>query len=370
MRVLMTGGGTGGHVNPAIAIANTIKANIPDAEIAFVGTKKGIENKLVAAENYPIYHVEVKGFKRSLSPKNIKAAYLALVSPIKAKKIIREFKPDIVIGTGGYVCWPVLVAASKMGVATAVHESNAVPGVTVKQLQKYVDKIFINFEETAKYLTASDKVVHVGNPLKNGFGTISKEEARKELGINGKYDKFILSFGGSLGAEHVNDAALEVMKNFVAKNPRILHVHATGALEHEAAMAKYREYGLDKYENICMLEYIYDMPLRMSAADIVVSRAGAMTVSELSLMKKTSILIPSPNVTNNHQYKNAKVLADAGGAILIEEKELGDGKLEKEIAELCANDAKCKDMEKNIEAFAEKDANKIIYLEIMKLIKK
>ncbi len=370
MRVLMTGGGTGGHVNPAIAIANTIKANIPDAEIAFVGTKRGIENKLVAAENYPIFHVEVRGFRRSLSPRNIKAAYLALTSPIKAKKIIRDFGPDIVIGTGGYVCWPVLVAASKMGVPTAVHESNAVPGVTVKQLQKYVDKILLNFEDAAKYLTAKEKIVHVGNPLKSAFGTLSKKEAREKLGIDGKYKHFILSYGGSLGAEKVNDAVLELMRDYVSKHPDVLHVHATGALEHEAAMAKYREYGLDECENTQMLEYIYDMPIRMAAADIVISRAGAMTVSELSMMKKTAVFIPSPNVTNNHQYKNAAVLERAGAAVLVEEKELVGARLEHEISELLDDDAKRSDMEEKIEAFANKDANRLIYLEIMKLIKK
>ncbi len=370
MRVLMTGGGTGGHVNPAIAIANTIKVNMPDAEIAFVGTKRGIENKLVAAENYPIYHVEVRGFRRSLSPQNIKAAYLAFVSPMRAKKIIREFKPDIVIGTGGYVCWPVLVAASKMNIPTMVHESNAVPGVTVKQLQKYVDKILLNFEDAAKYITAKEKIVHVGNPLKSAFGTLSKEDARKKLGIDGKYKHFILSYGGSLGAERVNDAVLEVMRDFVSKRPDILHVHATGSLEHEAAMAKYAAYGLEDSENTQLLEYIYDMPVRMAAADIVISRAGAMTVSELSMMKKTCILIPSPNVTNNHQYKNAKVLADAGAATLIEEKELVGGRLEAEISGLCDDAGKRYDMESKIESFANKDANKLIYLEILKILKK
>ena len=369
MRVLMTGGGTGGHVNPAIAIANTIKANNPDAEIAFVGTKRGIENKLVASEGYPVYHVEVRGFKRSLSPKNIKAAYLALVSPLRAKKIIREFSPDIVIGTGGYVCWPVLVAASKMNIPTMVHESNALPGVTVRQLQKYVDKILLNFKEAEKYLTAKNKLVHVGNPLRSAFGTLTKEEARKKLGIDGKYKYFILSYGGSLGAEKVNNAALELMKKYVSERPNVLHVHATGSLEHDAALSKYAEYGLEGCENIQLLEYIYDMPVRMAAADIVISRAGAMTVSELSMMKKAAVLIPSPNVTDNHQYKNAKVLADAGAAILIEERELVGGRLVDEIASLCENSEGRRSMEEKIGNFANKDANRLIYNEIMKLIK-
>ena len=189
----MTGGGTGGHVNPALAIANTIAQNEPGSEMLFVGTEHGIENKLTAAAGYPIRHVKIAGFKRSLSLKNIKAAYLAFVSPMRAKKIVREFKPDIVIGTGGYVCWPVLVAASKMGIPTAVHESNAFPGVAVRKLQPYVDAIWLNFAESEKYLTAKDKILRVGNPLRGDFGAIEREEARKKLGIDGKYEHFILS---------------------------------------------------------------------------------------------------------------------------------------------------------------------------------
>ncbi len=367
MRVIMTGGGTGGHVNPAIAIANTIKRNIPDAEILFVGTARGIENKLTAAEGYPMKHVEIKGFKRSLSPSNIKAAYLAFVSPMKAKKIVKEFKPDIVIGTGGYVCWPVLVAASEMGIPTAVHESNAYPGVAVRKLQKYVDKIWLNFEESAKYLTAKEKIKHVGNPLRTSFGVISYEEARKKLGIDGKYDYYILSYGGSMGAEKVNEACLALMRDFAKDKENILHQHACGAIEAEASKAMFREYGLEGRENLILSEYIYDMPLRMAAADIVISRAGAMTVSELAMMKKTSIMIPSPNVTGNHQYKNAKVIADMGGTILIEEKELADGRLKKEIEELILSEEKRKEMGCAISGFASHDANKIIYDEILSL---
>ena len=369
MRVIMTGGGTGGHVNPAIAIANTIKRNEPDSEILFVGTEHGIENKLCKAEGYPIEHVNIMGFRRSLSPRNIKAAYLAFVSPMRAKKIVKEFKPDIVIGTGGYVCWPVLVAAAKLGVPTAVHESNAFPGVAVKKLQPYVDSIMLNFKESEKYLTAKDKIIHVGNPLRTSFGTLRYDEARKKLGIDGKYKYFILSYGGSLGAEKVNDAVLELMRDYGKKHPEVLHVHASGAIEKDAALEKFNEYGLSECENLELLEYIYDMPLRMAAADIVISRAGAMTVSELAMMKKPSIMIPSPNVAENHQYKNAKVIEDAGGCILIEEKNLAGGALEKAVSELLSDDKKRADMGEALSHFVKSDANKLIYEEIKRLVK-
>lgn len=366
----MTGGGTGGHVNPAIAIADTIKKNIPSSEIAFVGTARGMENKLVKAAGYPIYHVEIQGIRRSLSLKNLKTAYLVLTSPRKAKKLLREFKPDIVIGTGGYVCWPLLYAASKMKIPTAVHESNAVPGVAVKQLCGRVDRVFVNFEETAKYLKNIDKVMHVGNPLRGEFGTVDRDKARARLSISDEYKYFILSYGGSLGAERINEAVLELMRDYIAKRPDILHVHATGAIEKDAAQEKFRAYGLEKYKNIRLVEYIYDMPLQMSAADVVISRAGAMTVSELSMMKKPCILIPSPNVTNNHQYKNAAVLANAGGAVLIEEKDLSGDRLVSEVSGILGEKVRRDIMSAAIEQFAVNDANKRIFNEVVRLVEK
>lgn len=368
MNVLMTGGGTGGHVNPAIAIANTIKKNIPDANIAFVGTPKGMENKLVAKEGYKMYHVDIQGIRRSLSLSNIKTAYLALVSPIKAKKIVREFKPDVVIGTGGYVCWPILVAASRMGVATAVHESNAVPGVATKRLEAYTDRIFLNFEDTAQYLKKKEKLVHVGNPLRSSFEAYDRESARRELGIDESYKKIIVSYGGSLGAHAINKTMLDYMEKYAKNNSEICVIHATGSREYESIKAEFEARGLDKYPNLMLYEYIYNMPVVMSAADVVISRAGAMTVSELALKGKNCILVPSPNVTNNHQYKNAKVLADVNAAILIKEEDYNADSMNKEISQLFISPEKCKLMSENIKRFALTDANKIIYNEIMSLI--
>lgn len=369
MKVLMTGGGTGGHVNPAIAIANSIRENLPGSQIEFVGTSRGIENKLVPKEGYKLHHVEVQGFKRKLTPYNIKSAWLAFTSPMKAKKLLREFKPDIVIGTGGYVCWPLLKAASSMGIPTAVHESNAIPGVAVKMLARYVDRIYVNFEATAVALgeAYSEKTVRVGNPIKPEFSSLKYTEARRALGIDGKYKHLILSYGGSMGAEKVNDEMLEFMRCYTKDHPELLHIHATGAIEHEAATAKAKEYGLDKYENIQIREYIYNMPELMAAADIVVSRAGAMTLSELAALNKCCILIPSPHVADNHQYKNAKVLADANAAYVFRESELTDGRLIKTMAELLANPEKRADMSDNISKFALPDANRSIYFDLISL---
>ncbi len=372
MRVLITGGGTGGHVNPALAIANTIKQNDHDAVIAYVGTKRGIENKLVPKAGYPMYYVDVKGIKRSLSPSNIKAAYLALTSPIKAKKIIREFKPDIVVGTGGYVSWPVVKAASQMGIPTALHESNAIAGVAVKMLQKSVDRIYLNFEKTGESLSCDRaKLMKVGNPILGGFSSMTREEARAKLGIPDKYKYVILSYAGSMGAEKVNDAVLCLMREFTAKHSEVYHIHATGSIELELCTSQFKEMGLDKCENIELCEYIYDMPVRMAAADITINRAGAMTISELAATGKCSIFIPSPNVAENHQYKNAKVLSDAGAAALFEEKDLVDGAkpLIEEVEKLLSDGAEKLRAERSekIRQFAVSDANKLIYNDIVKL---
>lgn len=374
MRVLMTGGGTGGHVNPALAIANTIKTNDPDAVIEYVGTKKGIENKLVPKAGYKLHHVEVQGLRRSFSPANLKAAYLAVTSPRKAKAIIEEFKPDLVVGTGGYVSWPVVKAAADMGIPTALHESNAIAGVAVKMLQKFVDRIYLNFEKTGETLSVEkEKLMKVGNPVMGGFTSLTREEARKKLGIDDKYKYIILSYAGSMGAEKVNDAVLCLMKEFTAKHPEVYHIHATGSIELELCTSQFKEMGLDKCENIELCEYIYDMPVKMAAADLTINRAGAMTISELAITGKAAVFIPSPNVAENHQYKNAKVLADAGAASLFEEKDLTDGAklLISEVEKLLSEEGNAirKDMSEKIRAFAVPESNKLIYNDLCELVK-
>jgi len=370
MRILMTGGGTGGHVYPAIAIAETLKAGFPEAEIAFVGTPKGIENRICQREGYPIYHVDVMGIRRSLSPANIKALYLATVSPIRARRIIAEFRPDVVIGTGGYVSWPICVAAAKEGVPTVLHESNVLPGLAVRKLQDKVDRILLNFPESAKYLKekTSEKLLCVGNPLRNGFSTVKKEVAREKLGLVGKYSKMILSYGGSRGAGKINEAMIDFMKEFAPKNPHVLHVHATGDIGEAEFKERFKSEGLDKLENLQVYHYIEDMPVKMAAADVVICRAGAMTVSEISMTKKAAIFIPSPNVAENHQYKNAKVLADKNAAVVIEEKELTRERLYREIDRLIKNDADREEMGEKAGDFSNPNANKMIYDEIVRLI--
>lgn len=369
MRVLMTGGGTGGHINPAIAIANTIKLNEPGAEIAFVGTKHGKETELVPRAGYPLYFVEIQGVRRSLSLANIKTAWYVLTAPRKAAKLIEEFRPDIVIGTGGYACWPTLRAAAKLGIPTIVHESNALPGLAVRKLSGKVDRILINFEETRNLLgIQGGKVVRVGNPVRAGFGAITQSNAKRKLNIDpNKY--FVMSVGGSLGADVLNQNALELMKVCAATRTDIIYMHAAGTRYYNEFREKMKLAGLDLAPNIHICDYIHDMPLRMAAADIVISRSGAVTLSELAMMNKAAVLVPSPNVVDNHQYKNAKVLADAEAALLLEESEMaGGGKFTETVLELIDNDDKRAALSKNIAKFADVDANKIIFSEIKKLL--
>ncbi|MBQ9796851.1 MAG: undecaprenyldiphospho-muramoylpentapeptide beta-N-acetylglucosaminyltransferase [Clostridia bacterium] len=368
MRVLLTGGGTAGHINPALAIAETIRYNDPHAEIEFVGIAGGKENDLVPREGYRLHHVKSMGLRRSLSPSNIKALYLALFSPYfkSTTSILDTFKPDIVIGTGGYACWPLMAAAARRGIPTAVHESNALPGLAVKQLQKRVDRIWINFEATREKLRTSRPIVRVGNPMKQAFGATSYAAAREALGIP-KDTTFILSFGGSLGAEAINRAVIDFMSTQGKDRKNLLHLHASGKRDYAETKAQFDAQGLQDSRSCILQDYIYDMPMQMAAADIVIARAGAMTLSELALLQKACVLIPSPHVADNHQYKNAKALADADAALLVEEKELADGALTRALNELLASEERRETLCKNIRSFADADANARIWKEILEL---
>lgn len=368
MKIILAGGGTAGHINPAIAIANQIKEKDPNAEIAFIGTKKGMENNLVAKAGYPIHHIEIQGLRRSLSLSNIKTAYYYFTAPSKAKKLIRTLKPDIVVGTGGYLSWPLLKAAADLGVPSAVHESNAIPGKAVKMVEKLVDRIYINFPTTEEYFTQKDNILCVGNPLIKAPDTESDSRLFEKLGIPAGTKKVLLSFGGSLGAERVNEEVLKLMRDYTAKHPDIFHIHATGKIEYEAAMAKAEEYGLLECPNIRLLEFIYDMPLWEKAADAVICRAGAMTIAEMALLAKPCIIIPSPNVVNNHQYENAKHLADAGAAIMLEEKNIDTETLTQSVSDILYDTKTASSLSNAIRAFAKADAAEHIYKDLCALI--
>lgn len=370
MKILLSGGGTAGHINPALAIAAKIKKEIPDAVIAFVGTPNGMENKLVARAGYPIYHVDVRGFVRSLSPsniiKNMGTAVMAVTSPIKAKKIIREFRPDAVIGTGGYVSWPVLKAAASLKIPTLIHEQNAVVGMTTDMLSKVVDRVMISFEESrAQFKCDPDKLVLVGNPTNPDIFKVSRDTEREKMGLGDT--PYLLSYGGSLGAKVINNNIFDIIEGGRFSG-RIRHTHGVGSYEWGVRKEEIERRGLQGVEGVDMAEYIYDMPSKMSASDLVIARAGAITLAELAILGKPAILIPSPNVTNNHQYKNAKVVSDAGGAVLIEEKDLTPTLLSDTIEELLFDKDRLEEMSRNMKKLAITDSEDKIFKEIKTLL--
>ena len=327
-KILVAAGGTAGHINPALAIAGQLKKQYPDAEICFAGRKKGMEYRLVTAAGYPFYPIEVRGFQRSLTPKNILRNFEALfwlaVSPVRCAAILRQVKPDLVIGTGGYVSGPVVRAAAKKGIKTAIHEQNAFPGVTNKLLAPLVDVVMAAVPAAVEKLGAKEKTVVCGNPVRPEVLSQDAAEARRALGIPA--DKtVILSFGGSLGAQRVNEVVADLAA-WHTKNADIHHIHATGQYGVELFRDLSREKGFEGHPNMDVREYIDDMPRCLAAADLVICRAGALTLAELSAMGRASVLIPSSNVAENHQYYNALELEKAGAAYVIEEKALtGEG---------------------------------------------
>ncbi len=367
MKVIMTGGGTGGHIYPAIAIADKIKEMQSDAQILFVGTSRGLETELVPKNGYPLEFVTVSGFNRRNPLKNIQTAKDLLKGMKEADKIIEDFKPDVVVGTGGYVCGPVVRSAKKHGIPCFIHEQNAFPGMTNKILQNYVDKVFISFDAAAEYFKKKDKLLLTGNPVRKQFFEADYNECRRKLGIED--DRFVLlCFGGSRGAERINEAMLRVLENYSGSNEIEIYF-VTGRVHFDEIMEKTSCIVGGLGSNIHVLPYIDNMDVYLAACDLVISRAGALTVSEITVCGKPSIMIPSPYVTGNHQYFNAKAVADVGGAILTEEKYLTNEVLLGDIETMLRNPEKRKKMGLDATKAAPGNATEIIYNEIMKVLK-
>ena len=367
MRILFSGGASGGHVNPALAIAEIMKANYPDCEIAFVGTPEGIENDLVPQAGYKLYKIKIEGVNGKSGFGKMKAYARAFTSQFAAKKVIKEFKPDIVIGTGGYACWPALKVAAQRRIPTMLHESNSYPGMAVRKLQETVDVIMTNFENTKDKLSPRARVVNVGNPVRRDCSVLTREVARKKLGIDS--DKFVvLSFGGSLGAMALNDVAVDYMKNFAASRKDVISFHVGGKIYYEDACKKFEAEKLLENKNNVLISFTNELPTYMAAADVVICRAGAMTITELARMGKAAIIIPSVNVTDNHQYTNAKALSDAGAAVLLEEKDIASGVIAEKLETLYASPKLRADMSEKVRAFASDSVEKEIFENVNKLL--
>ena len=371
MKILFACGGTAGHINPAIAIANYLKEKDPETEILFAGNPNGMEAKIVPNAGYDFAPIKVLGIQRRISvhniKNNIKALWYLAGSGSRAKEIIEGFKPDIVMGTGGYVSGPVVRKAALLGYKTIAMENNAFPGMTTKLLAKHVDKILLDVEESKKFLPEGKEYVVTGNPVRQEIFSQNREAAREFYGIGDRI--CILSFGGSLGAQRLNEAVSDLMAWHVTEKD-FVHIHGSGSYYGPSYyFDMLKEKGIDAHEHkgLIIREYINDMPRCLAAADLVISRCGAITLAELKAAGRASVLIPSPNVAENHQYHNAMVLANHGAGVVIEEKDLTGELLCKTVKELTENPEKLKELSENAKALAITDANERIRKEIISL---
>ncbi len=355
MKVIVTGGGTGGHIYPALALVKEIKKFAPHSECLYIGTENGLESDIVPRAGIPIKTITISGFRRKLSLHNFKTVWRFIRGTRKAKKIIEDFGADIVIGTGGYVAGPVVYAASKMGVPAIIHEQNSVPGLTNKFLSRYVDKVAVSFKESSQFFP-SEKVAYTGNPRASEVSGEKPKNPLPELGLQaGK--KTVVIVGGSRGARPINEAFLKALPTVSSNKWQYLYV--TGSVHYDKVIEEVKKAGNPK--NVVIKPFIHNMPAVLSYADLMVTRAGATTLAEITALGLPSILIPSPYVTNNHQEKNARALSDNGAAIVRTEKELDENILLQDIDDVLANDEKWQAMHKSALKLAAPRAAENIY---------
>ncbi|WP_075981016.1 undecaprenyldiphospho-muramoylpentapeptide beta-N-acetylglucosaminyltransferase [Bacillus massilinigeriensis] len=364
MRIVVSGGGTGGHIYPALALIREIQKESKDAEFLYIGTEKGLESKIVRRELIPFKSIHITGFKRKLSFENLKTVYRFFKGVHDSKKILKQFSPDVVIGTGGYVCGPVVYAASRLGIPTIIHEQNSVPGLTNKFLSRFVDRIAVCFEEAVDFFP-KEKVVMTGNPRASEVLGQDGVKGRLSVGLKLKVPS-VLIFGGSRGARPINEAVLKSLTEFGARPYQVLYV--TGDAHFEEVQREVQLVG--NPENVIIKPFIHNMPEVLAGIDLTVARAGATTLAELTSLGIPSILIPSPYVTNNHQEKNARALSDHGAAFILLEQELTGKKLVEQIDQILLDNENLTNMKKAAIQLGIPDAAKRMYNLMEDLVKK
>lgn len=364
MRVLITGGGTAGHINPGLAIAKHIQSRDNEAEILFVGTQKGLETRLVPREGFELRTIKVRGFKRKLSGDTLISIKELFQGLLEARKVIREFKPDIVIGTGGYVCGPVVFNAVLMKIPSFVHEQNAFPGVTNRILSRFTNAVAISFKDSAKFFKNAKKLILTGNPIRNEVLLADRASARSKLGISPDA-QLVVIFGGSRGAERINDAVSAMALEHYTNNDCNI-IFAPGEAQYDKVM---QSLGGKVPDTFKVVPYIYDMGDVLAAADLVVCRAGAITISELTALGVPSIIIPSPYVTANHQEFNARSLEAQGAAVVILEKDLNGDLLYQQMTDLIKNKEQLLKMSRNAKKMGVTNAVEKIYSIIQEIVK-
>lgn len=374
MNLIFTCGGTAGHINPAIAVANKMRERYPDCKILFIGATGHMEEKLVPKAGFDLKCLPGSGLSRKLNPAGIKQNLHAVKCVLDAvgecKKIFREFKPDVIFGTGGYASFPAIYAAYSMKIPVCIHESNAAPGLTNKLASRLVDRVLVCFEESKKHYSDLSKVEVVGMPIQKGFIYCDRAAARKELGLGDEL--LVVSAFGSLGAKVMNETIAELFRMEQADGFPFRHIHATGSFGAAwmPELVKKKGVDLNTAKSIDMREYIYNMPTLMAAADVIIGRAGASTCNEIAAAGVPCVLIPSPNVTDNHQEKNARVLEGRGGAVVIVEKDCTPEKLYAEVRSLLADPDRREKMGKNLREKVRLDATDRICDVVEELLKK
>ena len=371
MKVIIAAAGTAGHINPGLAIAAKIKEEEKDSEIMFIGTTRGLENDLVPRAGYELKTIDAYGLSKELSIENIKKMYKTLKGFSEAKKIIQDFKPDIVIGTGGYICGATIFSASRLKIPTMLHESNAFPGKAVKMLAKKTDTILVSFEDAIPRIKNARRVVFTGTPVKikrREYTIEEKSKIIKQMGLN-MLKPIILIFGGSQGAKKINDAVIEIVKQKQNKNYQI--IWGAGPKQYDAIKEnlELNHININNIENVKIVPYIYNMEEVMNVVDVIVSRSGAMTITEISNLGKPSILVPLPNVSHNHQLYNAKVLEKVDAAKIILNNEMEPKKLNSTIEEIILDKNKMEQMGKNALKVSTSNVEDKIYREIKMLVK-
>ena len=370
-RVIFTCGGTAGHVNPAIALAQLMAEKNPDTSFLFVGAERGLEKDLVPKAGYDFRTVHISSFHRSFKPKeiqhNLVSVYNLMRAPREARAILEEFRPDVVIGTGGYASFPMVKAATKAGIPTAVHESNMVPGLTTEMLEPFADRIMVGFEACRQHYKHPEKVMVTGTPVRGDFFKMTKEEAKRQLGVDDGRP-LIVSFWGSLGASGMNRQMADFLALEAAKEP-FHHIHGAGASGYPMVRDLLREKGVDleAHPALQLREYIYDMAPVMRAADLVICRAGASTISELTALGVPALIVPSPYVTNNHQEKNARVLESAGGAEVLLEKDCSGQAMFQAACGILHDGERRKQMETAMASLGIRDATERIYQTVLEI---
>ena len=372
MKVVIAAAGTAGHINPGLAIANKIKQEEPKSEITFIGTTRGLENDLVPRAGFNLKTIDAYGLSKKLTIENIKKMYKTLKGYGEAKKILKDLKPDIVIGTGGYICGATILAAHNLKIPTMLHESNSFPGKAVKMLAKKTDEILISFEDAKERIPNAKKIEHTRTTVKikkQEYTNSQIEKIKKELGLNNE-KPLVLIFGGSQGAQKINEAIMGIIKNKLNKEYQI--IWATGPKQYDIIKEKLEDanININYIENTKIVPYIYNMEEIMNVSDLIVSRSGAMTITEIANLAKPSILVPLPNVSGDHQMYNAKVLANKNAAIIIKNDELNTVDLNTKIKEIVLDKNKKEQMGKNAFKVSTKNVEEKIWQEIKELISK